>query len=52
VIAHEFGHALGLDHVSDQNAIMSEIHASGESTGGVQLQAADLQALQQTCGPK
>lgn len=47
VLAHEFGHALGLEHVmTDPKAIM---YSSNEGSKAV-LTAADMYALQKLCG--
>ncbi len=48
VLAHEFGHAVGLDHNDNPNAIM---YAMNES-GNLKPAAEDLAALAALCGPK
>lgn len=48
VLAHEFGHAIGLDHNDDPNAIM---YAKNES-GNLKPTEADLAALTALCGLK
>jgi hypothetical protein len=47
VIAHEFGHALGIGHVADANAVMSARQQVG--TAAVQLSATDAAALLEQC---
>lgn len=46
VLAHEFGHALGLDHVADQKAIMYAYNLDNS----IKLTADDLSALNTLCG--
>jgi len=48
VLAHELGHALGLDHVTDPKAIM---YAYNEGTNEV-LTAADIAEVNNKCGMK
>jgi len=45
VLAHEFGHALGLDHVSDPKAIMYTYNSGNNS----ELTSADLVELKRVC---
>jgi hypothetical protein len=47
VIAHEFGHALGIGHVADANAVMSARQQVG--TAAVQLNHSDVAALREQC---
>ena len=46
VLAHELGHALGLDHMDDPKAIMYKLNQSSNLT----LSEADLNALKTKCG--
>ncbi len=46
VLAHEFGHALGLDHLDDPKAIMYRLN---QGTNGV-LAPSDLAAIKRMCG--
>ena len=48
VLAHEFGHALGIDHVTDPKAIMYSFNKSNNKT----LSDADLTALKAICQMK
>ena len=48
VLAHEFGHALDLDHVADPKAIMYKLNQSSNLT----LTKVDLLALETRCGVK
>lgn len=48
VLAHELGHALGLDHVEDSKAIMYRLNVGTND----KLTSTDLQALQNLCGIK
>ena len=45
VLAHEFGHALGLEHLDDPQAIMYRLNQGANS----KLTDADLQALKELC---
>lgn len=46
ILAHEFGHALGLDHVKEELAIMHELN-KGKAT---ELSDADVRAIRLRCG--
>jgi hypothetical protein len=48
VLAHELGHSLGLEHVSDPKAIMYELNQSENMT----LTSADMEALKKECEKK
>ena len=48
VLAHELGHALGLDHVDDPKAIMYKLNEGDNAT----LTSADLAELRLKCGIK
>ena len=47
VMAHEFGHALGIGHVETPGAVMNAKHLIGTTIQG--LQPADVAALKQVC---
>jgi hypothetical protein len=49
VLAHELGHALGLQHVNTPKAIMSDMMGS-QNLDHLTPTPADIQALQATCG--
>lgn len=50
VLAHELGHARGLEHVPAPGALMAELYWEGDLTFPVELTAADRRALAEVCG--
>jgi hypothetical protein len=50
VLAHELGHALGIAHLPDPDALMTETRHSGATGGMIELTEADRQALVEACG--
>lgn len=48
VLAHEFGHSLGIEHVEDNESIM--YYLMDEKTGSLELSSADKKALIEVCG--
>lgn len=50
VLAHELGHALGMDHTADAGAVMSEVsHRQGPPRGTPRLTDGDRQLLESLC---
>ena len=45
ILAHEFGHALGLDHIDDSEAIMYTLNQGGKGA----LSKSDLAILRELC---
>lgn len=49
-LAHEFGHALGLDHVAEPDAVMHASYTAGFEPLAFRLHPADIAALNEHCG--
>jgi predicted Zn-dependent protease len=49
ILAHELGHALGLNHVADPKAVMHEL-LSDQDLDTLTLTDADVQELHTACG--
>ncbi len=50
VLAHEIGHALGMDHVQNPESVMYELMGS-QARPGIELTDEDIRALQSVCQP-
>lgn len=50
VLAHEIGHALGINHVQNPRSVMYELMGS-QARPGIELTDEDIQALQNICQP-